>query len=107
MSKKDINGKTGGKVRVPTDKYRKRSLERTFLDMDREEREKNKEKKPGARELVIIAYCKRNKIEDAYIAMKVFNQKVGTEVYTKEVVDKWILEYQQSVVINMFDDEGR
>ena len=50
--------------------------------------------------------------------MKVFNQKVGTEVYTKEentidvksiqeLVDKWILEYQQSVVINMFDDEGR
>ena len=103
MSKRDIKGNLNRKVRLPTDKYRKKCLERTFLDMDREEREKNKKKQPGARELVIIAYCKRNKIEDAYIAMKVFNQKVGTEVYTKETVEAWVSEYNKKALRDTYN----
>ena len=103
MSKRDINGRASSRVKVPTERYRRRRLEYTFEAIDREEREKLKEKKPGARELVLIAYKKRRSIDDAYLAIKVFNDKVGVEAYSKDVVERWISEYENTIKKDSFD----
>lgn len=100
MAKRDRHGK------ISTELYRRRQLARIFIEMDTEGYKKNKKMSLGARELVIQAYSKNNKIEDAYLAIKVFNEKVGMEVYTKETVNVWVSEYNKKASRNTFD-EGR
>ena len=105
MAKRDISGRAGSKVRLDTNKFRRLLLEKSFQSIDREQRVR-RQAQPGAREMVLMAYNKRTSKDDAYLAIKVFNDKIGREVYSREVVDRWILEYHQSAVRKMFN-EGR
>ena len=50
-------------------------------------------RKPGVKSIVLDAYNKHRKIEDAYLAVAMANERIGKEVFTKQMVDNWIKEY--------------
>ena len=85
-----IDGKLRPNVR---EEYFRIRLERTFKIMDIEEKKKKPPIPPipGVRTIVLEAY-KKDGVEAAYIAGNIANKRIGKDIYTKKIIDKWIKE---------------
>ena len=63
--------------------------------IDSELKRSQEPRRPGVKTVVMEAYARHRKAEDAYLAAKMANEKIGREAFTKQIVDEWIEEYEQ------------
>ena len=94
MSKNIIHGKTG-KVINGRKNYGNIIVD-YFEGVKRKEDRINNPipKQKGVRLIVLEAYEKGGK-DAAYEAIKIANNRIGMEAYSKKTVDEWIEEYEQ------------
>lgn len=93
MAKRDIQ--LGEFTKYAHRKYG--SLARS-TEIAREVRERqkqtNKPKVKGIRETVLSIYSEKGLIS-AYQVLKAYNKKIGKDVYTQEIFENWISEYNK------------
>ena len=71
------------------------------------ENRKKPKQRPGIRLQVINAYKSRKNKEDAYKIAEIHNEKIGKDVYTKEMIDEWIEVYKNTTIKQKEDDDAR
>lgn len=108
MAKTDINRLTG-KVKPPVERFRRYLLQESFNRMDSEANQKRKRTNIlGPKTIAINAYIDGERRDKAYVVIQSrYVKSNGEPVYSKEIIDQWIDEYEQNQKKVRDDDDAR
>ncbi len=99
MAKSDIYK---GRYRLKRNK--KMEIIFRYYERENKNKEATRPRRIGIKQQAINTYNERGNKEDAYKIVEIFNQKIGKDIYTKDIVDKWIEEYKYTVKQKEDDD---